>query len=466
MIQNDCSAPIKIPFFIKKKDSLGLRKGNHARIMETISETYQTVDSPSIAEERQEVKLHGIIFKRTFRGFYSSLLIAVVDPPANYYLPEEEEDDSDDKFVLVRLQFHGNASALRSHCKRFLKIGDRLQISEGCWQRVSDPSQTDWENQRLVVDLESPEHAKRVLKILETFCWTMKQCQAWQHMFAMNREDNENISLKFIERSVSTISEKSDEANGHGTIAGKHKQVQCLTNFLIGMMLHKLNGGGDASSADSWSGSEYLPEGPMRARALKALNEKQGVLDVAGGAGHLSMALGMAGIRSTVIDPRASVGLLNKKDRKLFRKALSKSQKLVTSGEYCLPVQDFQKCRAWFGQPISGVDHSFRHPDDNPEDIQALLPDHHLLKNCTAIVALHPDEATETIVDTAVANRIPFCVVPCCVFCRLYPHRRNNGNLVSTYDDLLDYLQAKDPSIRRSLLPFYGKNIVLWSTFS
>lgn len=431
--------------------------------METINENSNFVECHSIVQQTQDVKLHGIVFKRTFRGSYSSLLVAVVDLVAGYYLPDEDDDG---KFVLVRLQFKGNNnSALRSHCKRFCKTGDRLEISEGSWQNVSDSSNTDWENQRLVVDLESPEHATTALKVLETFCWTMKQCQAWQQMFAANREDDEDIILR-TEKPMTSISEKSKETSGHGTIAGKHRQVECLANFLIGMVIHKLSGEGDAASADSWSTRKYSPGEQMYAKAIKALSDKQGVLDVAGGIGHLSMALGMAGIRSTVIDPRASVGLLNKRDRKMFRNAIRSSKKVPMSGEYCLPVQDFQIFRAWFGQPVSGVDFSFRHPDDNPDDIQAVTPDHRLLTNCTAIVALHPDEATETIVDAAIANRIPFCVVPCCVFCRLYPHRRYNGNLVSTYDDLLDYLQAKDPSIQRSSLPFYGKNIVLWSTFS
>ena len=34
-----------------------------------------------------------------------------------------------------------------------------------------------------------------------------------------------------------------------------------------------------------------------------------------------------------------------------------------------------------------------------------------LLKKCTAIVALHPDEATGIMVETAVKYRIPFVVV-------------------------------------------------------
>ena len=37
------------------------------------------------------------------------------------------------------------------------------------------------------------------------------------------------------------------------------------------------------------------------------------------------------------------------------------------------------------------------------------------------LVGLHPDEATEAIVDCALANRKPFAVVPCCVFPRCPP---------------------------------------------
>ena len=126
--------------------------------------------------------------------------------------------------------------------------------------------------------------------------------------------------------------------------------------------------------------------------------------------------------------------------------------------------------RAWFGTPpevryddqvdlpVCGAENN----DSNDNDANQLL------SNCRAIAALHPDEATDAIVDTAVRRRIPFVIVPCCVFYRLFPHRRmpnNTDQPVSTYEDLLDYLQAKDPSIQRTLLPFEGANTLLWSIF-
>jgi hypothetical protein len=68
----------------------------------------------------------------------------------------------------------------------------------------------------------------------------------------------------------------------------------------------------------------------------------------------------------------------------------------------------------------------------------------------------------------AVQKRKPFVIVPCCVFARLFPKRRNPNhpeNPANTYDDLLDYLAAKHKDIRRTELPFEGANIALWASF-
>ena len=38
-----------------------------------------------------------------------------------------------------------------------------------------------------------------------------------------------------------------------------------------------------------------------------------------------------------------------------------------------------------------------------------------LVNDCTLIIGMHPDEATEEIVDMALSLK-PFAIVPCCVF--------------------------------------------------
>ena len=39
-----------------------------------------------------------------------------------------------------------------------------------------------------------------------------------------------------------------------------------------------------------------------------------------------------------------------------------------------------------------------------------------MLHDCTVIIGMHPDQATEDIVDVAIQYQKPFAVVPCCVF--------------------------------------------------
>ena len=84
------------------------------------------------------------------------------------------------------------------------------------------------------------------------------------------------------------------------------------------------------------------------------------------------------------------------------------------------------------------------------------------LENASVLFGMHSDQATEAIVDAALALKKPFAVVPCCVFKKENPHRILDGKVVSTYSDLVNYIQAKDPSIKRANLPFLGRNVCLY----
>jgi hypothetical protein len=202
-------------------------------------------------------------------------------------------------------------------------------------------------------------------------------------------------------------------------------------------------------------------------------------------------------VASTVVDPREHAGRLPRKLRKAWRRSGSArgAEGAAPEDKDDLPSArpvPFQSLRAWFGTPPAGVDARYRHPDLVRDDGSAcsragseqgpqplLLPvcdeRHGLVRGCSALAALHPDEATDAAVDAAVRMRRPFCVVPCCVFSRLFPHRRvygtensgdpGAGRPVHTRQDLVDYLCEKHPSIRRTTLPFVGANVVVWSTF-
>ncbi|CAJ1461412.1 unnamed protein product [Effrenium voratum] len=208
---------------------------------------------------------------------------------------------------------------------------------------------------------------------------------------------------------------------------------------------HEAHGGGDLAALSKRC--EAVADLVLEVAGGKdVLNRGSGVVDVAGGTGLLSLALAMRGVRCTVVDPRSSCGCLPSRARKLARKTGAKE--LVSAR------------RAWFGGKLVGADDAFKGAQD---EVPSVTEDCELVRESSALCALHPDEATELVVDTALRLRKPFVVVPCCVFARLFPHRRLDGGQVSSVPDFLSFLQAKHPCIRKVQLPFDGAN---WALFS
>jgi hypothetical protein len=64
----------------------------------------------------------------------------------------------------------------------------------------------------------------------------------------------------------------------------------------------------------------------------------------------------------------------------------------------------------------------------------------------------------------------PFAVVPCCVFTKLYPDRKLNGKLVTTYkvrtfsnaQELIEYYKSLNPNIKQAFLGSEGRNVILY----
>jgi hypothetical protein len=107
--------------------------------------------------------------------------------------------------------------------------------------------------------------------------------------------------------------------------------------------------------------------------------------------------------------------------------------------------------------------------DDQPEELTTPDQVSTLLAQASIVVGLHPDQAAGEIVEFALARRLPFAVVPCCVYKREFPQRHlvdaeSGANLrsVSNYADLCEWLKAKHPGIRVGKLDFEGKNTVLY----
>jgi len=153
------------------------------------------------------------------------------------------------------------------------------------------------------------------------------------------------------------------------------------------------------------------------------------ILDIGGGRGDLSFELGTKlGLECIVVDPRP---------QKMKRWQL-KFIKKNPSCKKARHIQDFfDSC--FFNRNLIDI------------------------KSVRLIVGLHPDEATEPLVDTALDLLISFCVIPCCVFSQDFPNRRlKNGNIPSSYEEFCEFLTQKSSGIENELLPFIGKNQVLY----
>jgi len=195
------------------------------------------------------------------------------------------------------------------------------------------------------------------------------------------------------------------------------------------------------------------------------------VLDVAGGQGCLADELAHRGVSVTIVDPRTDgheheveVGNIGEGVEKDFPSGAG----LVRETEdETVPVPTVMS-------PAT-VEISANVPENQMEansDHARVLrlktdfdPVGGLVNSCGAIVAMHPDQATEAVVDAAVTRALPFAVVPCCVFPRLFSKRRlQSGRGVTGYAGFLRYLREKDARMRAAQLPFEGRNIVLFMT--
>ena len=186
------------------------------------------------------------------------------------------------------------------------------------------------------------------------------------------------------------------------------------------------------------------------------------VIDIAGGKGELAARLIMCQrLRVVMIDPRESDVPL------CFEKTVLPKLPAVWRCRFQRRQQDdpqmliqtfqerFQQYRMYFSD-----DTVVTHPE-----LEALI------QNATLLVGMHADGATEAIVDTALRYKKPFCVVPCCVFPKLFHTRTvtvmdEEGNKrqkpVRSYEQFCQYLMDKHPGFQQSILPFDGRNVAIW----
>eukprot|EP00751_Fragilariopsis_kerguelensis_P040005 CAMPEP_0171014112 /NCGR_PEP_ID=MMETSP0736-20130129/24884_1 /TAXON_ID=186038 /ORGANISM="Fragilariopsis kerguelensis, Strain L26-C5" /LENGTH=438 /DNA_ID=CAMNT_0011448177 /DNA_START=27 /DNA_END=1344 /DNA_ORIENTATION=+ len=336
-------------------------------------------------------------------------------------------------FCRKRYKLGDQIDFLYTNSGRWQKLSERLDKNETI-------DQQRWSQQsRWVMDLSSTSDTERLVFVRASRVWSMRNCQQYQrryipqkkkekqqrqqqqHSRQRKQKDNNNNGEQQTQKQPRSLLLNVDDDtlphyNHHGGAKGKRLQAEELASFLMQMVGGKLLNSQqhsdiekittvvnimdlkEASTVDdlddtATTTAAVVTKSPiMTTTTIKQIRYQQdicdwlnrggGVLDVSGGCGHISMALGMNGVLSTVVDARSSVGKLPRRDRKIWkRKLLNKPQRqrweqqiegetqiphtnnqVNTYINYTDPVP-FQSQQAWFGSKPSGYDVSFRHPD-------------------------------------------------------------------------------------------------------
>jgi hypothetical protein len=202
-----------------------------------------------------------------------------------------------------------------------------------------------------------------------------------------------------------------------------------------------------------------------------SLRRGSGVVDVAGGRGDVSFALCTErGIACTLVDPRPQK--LSRRQHKWLRKRRKTHARVADDGGGDGDGVDGGGGDG-DGEGVGGAA-TYTPPPLAPQlcelfDADGAFAAAHavdVLQTCSAFVGMHADEATEAIVDAAVAYGKACAVVPCCIFPKLFPNRvlRDGTAVGSSFDLFIRYLLEKHPRLQSTFLNFDGKNQVVYLT--
>lgn len=186
------------------------------------------------------------------------------------------------------------------------------------------------------------------------------------------------------------------------------------------------------------------------------------ILDIAGGSGALAFELSVRNsLNCVVVDVRPVRLTVQQKQHLKFRERCLES--LSAAPPTCTMATNLRNrfTAKSFEQFVTLLDSNsvLESANQTLDETQARLRDLLQTRNCSVMVGLHPDQATDHIIDIGLTLNIAWVVIPCCVFPNLFRRRLlRNGKTVRSYEDLCAYILERDPRIQECVLPFRGRN--------
>lgn len=335
--------------------------------------------------------LRGVVIRSTIRGGHASLATAVSDGDGekvvlvvirfggsewNESRVNKSNDENEDLSHEKSPERQTDVSRMRSNIRRLSKIGNELDF-DGSFEKqtsatqpvISSQSIHDWDKflvDYYIIPTPTTDYGEcENVRLVQSQKWDAKRCQTLQSKYFTTSTRKQQQQPK-VKRST-TIKESS--CVHHKSGLGKRQQGEVVADFLlfvISTMHHEYIHSSSSSSTEEHTSTQQFENYEFRRRIVRCdvfsttlnntnnidrsdqvrkIPREKKVLDVAGGAGHVSLALTLRNVKSTVVDPRSTVGSLPGRDRKL----LKKSNKPM-----------FDTYRAWFGSRPEGVDAFFR----------------------------------------------------------------------------------------------------------
>lgn len=327
-------------------------------------------------QQQQPTKEHevikSVVFRRYIHANYATLDAILIVDNNN----KDQEQQQHVKIFIYYGEVNTDRNQMRSDARRSCRIGDLIEVrgswfhdEQRCVTKIDDNDDNNRDKAKRFdvrpkpsssLNKEEGEEGKELItnyiKLIQCSFWEPHQCQAARNKFCvfaskksaekheknklikkkqmMNQDNNKNNEYKKQKKeesnptnAVSTEEEGEERRDlvihGANGDIGKRDRGTIVGNFFLSCMMKKKQ---NTLNEESY---KTIDEKEISRETNEWLNQGSGVMDIAGGMGHVSLALGLIGIQSTVIDPRSAVGKLPKRDRKVLRKKFKEYERSI-----------------------------------------------------------------------------------------------------------------------------------------